>query len=255
MRRARFPVAALILLLLPSAGTAHAQSHESPARAVSALHREFAKKSGVVFSRRTVEWDVAMTVAHGRHRFAPRVGVYASDVKETYSTGGEPTRFRMINIGRDSYVQDERTDLPKGKKWRHWRNAEGFLWSRDLVDALNPEFLRLISPGAKRVSTGDRYDGVRTTRFDGSVKVALLGTRKAGIFYGPKKATYAGGRIEWKLWLGPDDLPRRFQARILFGPIGPDREMRITRMNVLYKRWGSPVRITAPPRRMVAKAP
>lgn len=255
MRRSRVQLVALVLLLLPSAGTAHAQTHDSPARAVSALHREFAKKSSVVFSRRTVQEDVAVTVTYGKHRFAPRVGVYASDVKETFSTGGRPSHFRMINIGRDSYTQDEWTDFPKGKKWLHWRNQRGFLWSYDLVDALNPEFLRLISPGARRISTGDRYDGVRTTRYDGSAMVETLGTRKAGIYYGPKEGFAAGGRIEWKLWLGPDNLPRRFQAKILIGPPGPDREMRTTRMNVFYKGWGSPLRIVAPPKHLVTKAP
>ncbi|MET8046842.1 hypothetical protein ABZU75_04510 [Streptosporangium sp. NPDC005286] len=170
------------------------------------------------------------------------------------TTGDRPVRFRIINVGRDSYTQDTWDNIPEGKKWLHRRNVDGFLWSQDLVDALNPKFLQLISPGAERTSTKDRYDGVPTTRYDGSVKVGSLGSRRTGIYYGPRDGRSVGSRIKWKLWLGPDNLPRRFQAQIVTGPYGPEREVDIVRMNVLYKGWGTPIHITAPSKNLVAEA-
>ena len=74
-----------------------------------------------------------MTVTHGKHRFAAKTGVYASDVTDVSTTGGVPMHFRMINIGRDTYTQGTWTSLPEGKKWLHWRDADGFLWSQNLV--------------------------------------------------------------------------------------------------------------------------
>ncbi|WP_156056471.1 hypothetical protein [Streptosporangium roseum] len=246
-----------LLLVSPLTGAAHAQSHDSLTQAISALKDEFAEKSSVLFSQKTHDGfgsDVALTVAYGKHRFAAKTGVYASDITDTFTTGDRPVHFRMINVGRDSYTQGTWADIPEGKKWLHSRNTEGFLWSQNLVDALNPKFLRLISPGAERTSTGDRYDGVLTTRYDGSVKVGSLGSRQAGIYYGPSDGRSAGGRIKWRLWLGPDNLPRRFQAEIVTGPYGPEREVDIVRMNVLYKGWGTPVHITAPSKNLVAEA-
>jgi hypothetical protein len=191
-----------LLLTSPLAGAAHAQTSGSLAQVISALKGEFAKKSSVLFSqntRRGLTSDASLTVAHGKHRFAARTGVYASDVTEAFSVGDQddPVPFRVVNIGRDK---------------------EAFLWSQNLVDALNPKFLQLISASAKKVPTKDRYDGVRTSRYDGSVEVGSIGSRKAGIYYSEREGDWDGGRVKWKLWLGPDSLPRRFQAEIVYEP-------------------------------------
>ncbi|MFB9680405.1 hypothetical protein [Streptosporangium vulgare] len=258
MRRLSALLGTLALLFTPSlSGTAHAQSHDSLTQAISALKGEFTKKSSVFFSRKTYDGFgsdvVALTVAHGKHRFAAKVGVYASDVTEAFSTGDRPVHFRIINVGRDSYTQGTWADVPEGKKWLHSHNTEGFLWSQNLVDALNPRFLQLISSGAERTSVRDRYDGVPTIRYDGLVKIGSLGSRQAGIYYGPRDGRSVGGRIKWKLWLGPDNLPRRFQIEIVSDPYGPEREVDIVRTNTLYKGWGTPVHIAAPPKNLVAE--
>ncbi|ACZ86581.1 hypothetical protein Aros01_03939 [Streptosporangium roseum] len=258
MRRLSVLLGVLALLLTPSLpGTAHAQSRGSLTQAISALKSEFAERSSVLFSQKTRDGFgsdvVALTVAHGKHRFAAKVGVYASDVTDTFTTGDRPVHFRMINVGRDSYTQGTWANIPEGKKWLHRRDSDGFLWSQNLVDALNPKFLQLISSGAEKTSAMDRYDGVPAIRYDGSVKVGSLGSRQAGIYYGPKDGRSVGGRIKWKLWLGPDSLPRRFQAEIVSDPYGPEREVDIVRMNVLYKGWGTPVHIAAPPKNLVAE--
>ncbi|MGW4796192.1 hypothetical protein ACWEPC_27600 [Nonomuraea sp. NPDC004297] len=247
-----------LLLTLPLTGAAHAQTSGSLVKAISALRGEFAEKSGVIFSQKTrngLGSDASLAVAHGKHRFA-RTGVYASDITETFTVGGgeDPTLFRMINLGRDSYTQSYWDTLPKGKKWNHWRDKDGFLWSQNLVDALNPEFLRLISRSAEKVLTKDRYDGVHTIRYEGSVEVGSIGSRQAGIYYSERAGDWDGGRIRWKLWLGPDSLPRRFQAEIVYEPYGAEQRADTVRMNVLYKGWGTPVHITAPPKKLVVEA-
>lgn len=247
-----------LLLASPLAGAARAETRSSLAQAISALRGENAEKSGVRFSQKTrngLGSDASLTVTHGKHRFS-KAGVYASDVTEAFSVGDQddPVPFRVVNIGRDSYTQSGWDSLPKGKKWNHWRDKEAFLWSQDLVDALNPKFLQLISASAKKVPTKDRYDGVRTSRYDGSVEVGSIGSRKAGIYYSERKGVWDGGRVKWKLWLGPDSLPRRFQAEIMYEPYDAEQRADTVRMNVLYKGWGAPVHITAPPKRLVVEA-
>ncbi|MGW6503018.1 hypothetical protein [Nonomuraea angiospora] len=247
-----------LLLTSPLAGAAHAQTSGSPAQAISALKGEFAKKSSVLFSQNTRQGltsDASLTVAHGKHRFAAKTGVYASDVTEAFTVGDlDPVRSRVVNIGRDSYTQSGWDSLPKGKKWNHWRDKDGFLWSQNLVDALNPKFLQLISASAEKVPTKDRYDGVRTSRYDGTVEVGSIGSRQAGIYYSEREEFWDGGRVKWKLWLGPDNLPRRFQAEIVYKPYGAEQRADTVRMNVLYKGWGTPVHITAPPKKLVVEA-
>ncbi|GAB2477883.1 hypothetical protein GCM10027187_51960 [Streptosporangium sandarakinum] len=246
-----------LLFMSPLTGAAHAQTGDPLDRAISALKGKFAEKSSVLFSRKTRQGfgsDATLTVVYGKHRFAANAGVRASDVAEVSTMGDEPVHFRMINIGRDTYTQGTWADVPKGKKWLHWQDADGFLWSQNLVDALNPKFLRLISRNAEKTSAKGRYDGVSTTRYDGLAEVGLLGSRQAGIYYGTKDGDWAGGRIKWKLWLGPDNLPRRFQAEIVHEPYGPEQRADTVRMNVLYRGWGTPVRIQAPSKNLVAEA-
>ncbi|GAA4522075.1 MULTISPECIES: hypothetical protein [Nonomuraea] len=211
----------------------------------------------MVFSQRIRRGSgegAVLTVAHGKRRFVPKTGMYAVDVStcSTFARGGDPIRSRTVQVGRDIYSQGDWTDVPQGKKWVHREDTDALRWTRHLIEPLNPEFLRLISPGAKRISTRDRYDGVRTTRYDGSVQVDHLSSYWAGHLYGT--GAWTGGRIRWKLWLGPDDLPRRFQAEIITEPYGPEEKADAVRMNVLYKGWRAPVRIQIPPENQVAEA-
>jgi hypothetical protein len=60
-----------------------------------------------------------------------------------------------------------------------------------------------------------------------------------------------GGQITWKLWAGPDNLPRRFQAIMKSTwPEGGDAESMA--MNIIYRGWGTPVKITDPPKRLIS---
>ncbi|NRQ36309.1 hypothetical protein HII36_31410 [Nonomuraea sp. NN258] len=248
------------------AGTAHVpvsavqvQAGDVLEPAVTALGRRFAAKAGVSYSQRTrgaLSLPAYRATEHGKHRLAPGPGIHASDTttRFTWGDGDDGTQwYRVIIIGRDLYTQEA-----EGGKWAHSRETKGSgaLWAQDLIDPLNPRFLRLISPDAEKTGTGtgDRYDGVRTTRYDGSVRVELLGVRGAGYYFGPGIEGSGGGRIDWKLWLGPDDLPRRFQAAITFDPpehaVKPD----VIRINVLYRDWGKPVRVQAPAARLVVES-
>ncbi|TMR91124.1 hypothetical protein EJK15_51730 [Nonomuraea basaltis] len=60
-----------------------------------------------------------------------------------------------------------------------------------------------------------------------------------------------GGQITWKLWAGPDNLPRRFHAIMKFTrPEGGEAESMT--MNIIYRGWGTPVKITAPPKHLIS---
>ncbi|WP_405144226.1 hypothetical protein OG589_41195 [Sphaerisporangium sp. NBC_01403] len=259
MRRSKIVLTTAVLLATAAhGGTAQAASDGEPLTSViSAIKRQFAKKSSVHVSIKTREdFSGAKSTAdtHGVYRFT-RSGVFASDSTEIDKDPVSPGRFRMINIGRDSYTQS--TDyslLPKGKKWTHWRNADGFLWAKDLIDGLNPAFLTHVASRQVVRSAGGTVDGVNTTLYSGTVTVPELGTRQAGTTFDLKEGRAAGGQVKWKLWAGPDSLPRRFHAAISFEPVGEEKKGWSIVANMLYKQWGHSVKITAPPKNLTVEA-
>ena len=59
------------------------------------------------------------------------------------------------------------------------------------------------------------------------------------------------GPITWKLWVGPDNLPRRFHAIMRFTSTYAGDEVETMTMNIIYRGWGTPVKITAPPKHLI----
>ncbi|MER5422553.1 hypothetical protein [Streptosporangium roseum] len=219
---------------------------------IEAIKHQFTKKGGVRFTAKTRErtFGILGTVtAFGSYRFSAS-GVHSSDSTEVDHEDG--SRFHLINVGRASYTQDSKYDsLPKGKKWRSWRNTTGFLWSDKLVDGINTGFLALAASQDRKTSDGGTIEGTACTLLEGTVTVAGLEVSKAGVSFSTKDTGATGGTISWRLWVGPDHLPRRFNAAITWDaePDKRDEGFDYVKTNKFYRQWGSNFTIMAPPKR------
>ncbi|MFG2074987.1 hypothetical protein [Nonomuraea maritima] len=121
----------------------------------------------------------------------------------------------------------------------------------DLVNGINPGFLRLVASHGATSADGGTFEGVKTTLHSGTVTVPKLGERQAGISFGTREEEYSWrGPITWKLWVGQDNLPRRFHAIIRFTPT-EGGDVKTMTLNVIYRNWGKPVKITPPPKHLL----
>ncbi|GIH59275.1 hypothetical protein Msi02_00920 [Microbispora siamensis] len=71
----------------------------------------------------------------------------------------------------------------------------------------------------------------------------------AGILFGLEKGSEPGGRIRWRLWVGPDNLPRRFTASIVWDALETEN-VRTMNWTTFYRRWGDRVEIKPPLRHL-----
>ncbi|MFG6193348.1 hypothetical protein [Nonomuraea sp. JJY05] len=93
---------------------------------------------------------------------------------------------------------------------------------------------------------------MKTTLHSGTVTVPELGERQAGMTFGTEDEDGSwSGPITWKLWVGPDNLPRRFHAIMRFTPKRGSGKAETMTMNIIYRGWGEPVKITAPPKHLI----
>lgn len=255
-------VAGLLSVAIPGGAVHAAPESSSLDSVVRAVKKQFVKKSSVRFSvkRRGGPSEVAEVIStSGAYRFTAS-GVFAADTTETSQYKWGTGRYRVISIGRDCYTQNvvrskdgkyiSKTPSAVGK-WIAARNLSGVIWREDLVNGINPGFLKLVASRGATSADGGTFEGVTTTLHSGTVTVPELGERQTGMFFGTEEGRGVwGGRITWKLWVGPDNLPRRFHAVMRFTrPEGGDVEAMT--MNIIYRGWGTPVRITAPPKHLI----
>ncbi|MEU4227471.1 hypothetical protein AB0F17_24515 [Nonomuraea sp. NPDC026600] len=254
-------VAGLLSVAIPG-GAVHATSEsKSLDSVVKAIKKQFATKSSVRFSVKRrggppATWDIK---ASGAYRFRAS-GVYAADTTTISQEVGGTGRSREISIGREFYSQAY-VRSKDGKyvwkspstvgKWTYGRNFPGVIWGEDLINGINPGFLKQVASHDATSADGGTFEGVKTTLHSGTVTVPALGERQAGITFGTAKEDGVwSGPIIWKLWVGPDNLPRRFHAIMRFAPSeGGDAETMT--MNIIYRGWGKPVKITAPPKHLI----
>ncbi|GAA4929308.1 hypothetical protein HD597_004338 [Nonomuraea thailandensis] len=249
------PVAALLasthLLAAPPAAAARP---ESLTPVIAAVKRQFASKSGVRFTAKSVERLVGIvttSTSSGAYRLTAS-GVSASDVTEVDEEG---RRFRLRTVGRASYTQDDRYDpLPKGKKWRARGYSPNYQWKDDLVDGINLGFLALAAAQDHSATDGGTVEGTPCTLLRGTVTVAGLGTTQPGVRFSTEEGGFTGGTISWRLWVGPDRLPRRFHAVITWdnAPEEKDDGFDYIKQNKIYRDWGAGFTITHPPGKSVA---
>lgn len=258
-------MACLLSVTIPGGAVHAAPKSASLAPVIKAIKKQFAKKSSVRFSvkRRggpaSFTWDMK---ASGAYRFRAS-GVYAADTTEITQEPRGTGRSRGISVGRDFYSQAY-VRSKDGKylwkspsklgKWSHGRNLSGTIWGEDLINGINPGFLKLGASQGATSTDGGKFEGVKTTLYSGTVTATELGERQAGIFFGTDDVDEMSvswhGPISWKLWVGPDDLPRRFHAVIRFTRPDDGKTETMT-MNIIYRGWGKPVKITAPPEHLI----
>lgn len=253
--------AGLLSVAIPGGAVHAAPESGSLDSVVRAVKKQFVKKSSVRFSVKQrggppATWDIK---ASGAYRFKAS-GVYAADTT-TISQEAEGTgRSREISIGREFYSQDY-VRSKDGKypykspstvgKWINQRNLPGVIWGEDLINGINPGFLKLVASHGATSADGGTFEGVKTTLHSGTVTVPKLGERQAGVTFGTEEEVgFWRGPITWKLWVGPDDLPRRFHAIIRFTRQEGAKAETMT-MNIIYRGWGKPVKITAPPKHLI----
>ncbi|MEV0824827.1 hypothetical protein [Nonomuraea rubra] len=221
---------------------------------IAAVKRQFTGKSGVRFTAKSVERTVGTartTTSSGAYRLSPS-GLSASDVTDVDEEG---LYFRVRTIGRASYTQDNKYDpLPKGKKWRSRGYVPNYRWRDDLVDGINLGFLALAASQDHSATEGGTVEGTPCTLLQGTVTVAGLGTTQPGVRFSTKTGGFTGGTISWRLWAGPDHLPRRFHAVITWdnAPEEKDEGFDYIKQNKIYRHWGAGFTITHPPRKSVA---
>ncbi|MEU1877958.1 hypothetical protein ABZ470_11630 [Streptosporangium sp. NPDC020072] len=257
-------VAGLLSVAVPGGAVHAAPEPGSLGSVVKAIKKQFAKHSSVRFSvkRHGGPPSYFDMKAFGAYRFRTS-GVYAADTTEITREGEGISRSRGISIGRDFYSQAYARSKD-GKyiwkspsalgKWTYGRGFSGVVWKEDLINGINPGFLELVASNGATSSDGGTFEGVRTTLHSGTVTVPELGGRQAGMFFGTEEGRGLwGGPITWKLWVGPDNLPRRFHAIMRFTPDPKygGGEVETMTMNILYRGWGSPVKITAPPKSLL----
>ncbi|UBU11309.1 hypothetical protein [Nonomuraea gerenzanensis] len=229
---------------------------------VAAVKKQFAEKSSVRFSvaRRGGPEPAVPTRISGAYRFNAS-GMYSADTTEITEEGTATGRYRAITIGREFWSQGY-VRARNGKylwkspskvgEWSAWQNLAGVVWGDDLINGINPHFLDLAASYDTASADGGTVEGVATTLHSGTVTVSDLGERQAGITFGTEEEEYSdSGPITWKLWVGPDHLPRRFHAVIAFIP-AQGGDARTMTMNIVYRSWGSPVTITPPPEHRIS---
>ncbi|MFB4274242.1 hypothetical protein ACBJ59_03015 [Nonomuraea sp. MTCD27] len=254
-------VAGLLSVTIPGGAVHAAPASESLDSVVEAIKKQYARKSSVRFSvrRRGGPPPSEDLKISGAYRFNAS-GMYAADLTEISYEKAATGRSREITIGREFYSQSYvRSDEgkytwkspPTLGEWAYGRNFAGVVWDKDLVNGINPGFLELVASYAATSADGGTFEGVKTTLHSGTVTVTKLSERQAGISFDTEEEGAHGGRITWKLWAGPDNLPRRFQAIMAFTwPEGGEAETMT--MNIIYRGWGTPVKITAPPKHLIA---
>ncbi|MER6579783.1 hypothetical protein [Nonomuraea sp. NPDC001023] len=256
-------MAGLLSVTIPGGAVRAAPESQSLDSVVEAIQHQFAKKGSVRFTVKRrggppATWDIK---ASGAYRFNAS-GVYAADTTTISQEAGGTGRSREISVGPDFYSQGY-VRSKDGKyiwkspstvgKWTYGgRNLSGVIWGEDLINGINPGFLRLGAHNGAFSGDGGTFEGVRTTVFNGVVTVPEVGERQAGMFFETEQEGGSWrGSITWKLWVGPDNLPRRFHAILRFTSAYGGDEVETMTMNIIYRGWGSPVKITAPPRSLV----
>jgi len=256
--------AALIAPALAAAGAAPAVAQTAPREpvakpvpgdAVTVVKAQFAKKSGVRLSetlRMTFNKQTLLDVRRtGLLRFGPS-GVTSFDVTTTATDRTEDEKktetTRVIAAGKYGYSQGvETADLPEGKKWVRFTDYATPPSSLS-VDILNPKVLKAVLASTKDKVKGEKIDGTRTTVYRGTIDLKTLAKadkRNQSLVLLLGEITNAKDKLSWKLWLGEDNLPRRFTSSyVLLADKNGDATIT---SDTGFTAWGTKAEVKAPP--------
>ncbi|MFI6732644.1 hypothetical protein ACIBI9_06915 [Nonomuraea sp. NPDC050451] len=120
----------------------------------------------------------------------------------------------------------------------------------------NPGTLKALLASTKAKYPAGVYDGTRTTLHEGIITLGEVAKADPDLLVGADRPTgkYAGVRIDWKLWIGQDQLVRRCHVSYLlpgvpgmddFDPLQLVEDVRLS-------RWGRATDIKPPAADQVA---
>ncbi|WP_214408880.1 hypothetical protein [Sphaerisporangium fuscum] len=241
-------------LAMAAPATAHAAPGAAkpvPSNPVDALRQQFGKKTGVHMDT-TVDMrlggdDLLKFRQVGSLRFG-KSGVDAYDLKRIVDLGKGKDTLHLIALNGKAYMQSPLYDemLPADKKWVRTPGSKAPS-TNDTIDILRPAVLKTVLASTKVKRAGGTVGGARTTLYTGAVKVGELSKvsteieAMAEVFKLKKNVT-----LPWKLWIGADQLPRRFQSTFPMGKV-PHAGRLTVDADSRYTAWGAKVVITAPP--------
>ncbi|MEV6986563.1 hypothetical protein AB0M95_35640 [Sphaerisporangium sp. NPDC051017] len=249
-------------LALTVPATAHAtpstttvKSALAPAGPVDALRQQFAAKGSVRISedaRMAFDGKVGLrSRIAGVVRFG-KSGPDAVDLKMTSKAGKTVDRMQVITVGGKTYTKSPLYDdmLPAGRSWVRTTGGVSST-SGGTIDILQPKILKAVLAHTKSKAPGGTVGGARTVLLSGSIKLSDLAKASPDVDVLAKM--FKTGKtisLPWKLWVGADQLPRRFQST--FSLSGGDLmgDMSIA-TDTSFTAWGAKVVIKAPPADLV----
>ncbi|WP_157529940.1 hypothetical protein [Microtetraspora niveoalba] len=257
--------------LLAPAIAAPAYAQAPAANPVSALAKQIKPMRGVHVTSAAKVSAEGMSLfkfrSEGDLQFG-RSGVAASDLtsKSDFDglfggdddLAGMKNPLRTININGTSYLSGGVYDdmLPAGKSWL--RMPGGNPASLDGTLGINPfdtGTLKAVLATAKGKSNGGTVDGIRTTVYRGSITLRQLYASSPATKKQLKNLKPADAKttINWKLWIGADQLIRRLttSTTTTFKYKKTSMDMSMTG-DTKFSKWGQKTSITAPPARDVA---
>ncbi|WP_405144689.1 hypothetical protein OG589_42850 [Sphaerisporangium sp. NBC_01403] len=252
-------VAPALAMAAPS--TAHAApttAKAAPKNAVEALRLQFAKKTTV-----RMDEDTRMKL-DGKDLFRYRQvgvlrfgksGVDAYDTKTVSNFGGEggDSTVRMIVVDGKAYLKSPLYDdlLPAGRTWVRTSAPSGGNSTSSLIDVLQPKVLKAVLGSTKAKGNGGKVGGARTTLLRGSITLAQLAKVSPTVADLAKSLkTKKTVTLPWKMWVGGDQLPRRFQTVFPLSTSPLVGDISIT-TDARFTSWGGKVAIKAPPADLV----
>ncbi|MER6174017.1 hypothetical protein [Streptosporangium sp. NPDC001681] len=227
----RWPIAAFAAVLASAlvAGFGDGASAQSaPADPVRALKKQMAAHGGVRFSRVAVDTtedrsDVPswMTKRKSKITFRSKGAVQfgggkvtASDVTSRNSLIGSDESVRLVTFTGRSYMSGWPVQpLPAGKEWVLLDDDT----TRPEMDSgrirlADPATLRAVLATTTAKRPAGRYDGTRTTLYEGKITFGELSKAYPGfrlLTDGKPTAKDLGIEVSWRLWIGEDQLVRR----------------------------------------------
>ncbi|MEV0151218.1 MULTISPECIES: hypothetical protein [unclassified Nonomuraea] len=278
MALSKIATIALLVALTAGCGGGDAVTARTPAEAVA---QRLKGSAGVKVARLVrldygeevftppAEDDFVVPVDIGEYSESRTTGVLgatASDLTTTYDRTNVPDELkgvvltdlsfmttRTITIAGSGTYQHraDRQDVPAGKSWLRSRGsrceerlrAVGSLGIRNL---LSPEVLRKLAAPAP--SPGETIDAVATVVHAGSSSLAEFGNAAPHddpVIAAQVREQHGSIRVSWRLWVGPDRLPRR--VRLTWAPaMAEDGEPKVTVAEVDFTDWGGDVLIGPP---------
>lgn len=247
---------ALALTASTTAQAAPNTAKAAPATPADALRQQFAKKGGVHLdedTRMLLDGDDLFRYRQvGSLRFA-KSGVDAFDLKiisriGTSAKDGEST-LRAVQVGKKLYLKSPLYDdiLPAGKTWVRTAVTGSSTSTGSMIDILQPKVLKAVLATTKVNKPAGKVGGAKTTLYQGAIPLKTLAKVSPQVASLAKSLkTKKTVTLPWKLWLGTDQLPRRFTSTFPMSTSPKAGELTIL-TDSRYTAWDAKVVITVPP--------